>query len=159
MSYEADRALQVASEMERLGHTFYVSLASGSGDKEIAALALKCAKEEEFHITAFKRMRESLPDVHRGPKLSEEELFTASKELRDRIMPKADEVRNVALSRDLRKALDMAIGMEDEAVSYYTALATGKMGLNAAVLNLIVDEEKRHGNILRGHRQRLFPQG
>ena len=54
---------------------------------------------------------------------------------------------------------DMAIGMEDEAVSYYTYLAAGKMGFNAAVLNLIVDEEKRHVNLIRGHRQRLFPQG
>jgi hypothetical protein len=52
----------------------------------------------------------------------------------------------------------MAIGMEDEAVGYYTGLAAGKTGLNTAVLNLIADEEKRHGDLLRGHnRRRLFP--
>lgn len=158
MNYEADHALQVAIDMERLGQTFYESLASGCGDAGIAELAISLAKAEENHIATFKRMWNALPPVHRGPPLTEQERFAAAKELRVKIMPDASAVRDVALSADLRKALDMAIEMEVEAVAYYTGLVSGRAGLDSAVLMSIANEEKAHLNVLQLHRKRLFPQ-
>lgn len=159
MKYEADRALQVAIEMERLGQTFYESLASGCGDAGIAALATRLAKDEERHIAVFTRMWNALPPVHRGPPLTEQERFAAAGELRNKIMPDASAVREVALSPDLRKALDMAIEMEAAAVDYYTGLASGRAGLlDAAVLTGIANEEKAHLTMLQEQRERLFPQ-
>jgi rubrerythrin len=156
MKYEADRALQVAVEMERLGKTFYESLAAGCGNREIAALAATLAKSEESHVILFKRMREKLPPVHRGPMLTEKELFAASKELRDKIMPDASTVRAAVTSADPSKALDMAIAMEAHAVAYYTNLAAGVEGLDAEVLRNFVKEEKEHLETLRARRQRIF---
>ena len=156
MQYEADRTLQVAVELERLGKTFYESLAAGCGNKEIAALAVKLAKDEENHVALFKRMREMLPPLHQGPKLTEEELFAASKELRDKIMPDAATVRAAVTAADPTKALDMAIAMEAHAVSYYTNLALSVKGLDAEILRNFVKEEYEHLNTLRARRQRLF---
>jgi rubrerythrin len=157
MKHEADRALQVAVEMERLGKTFYESLAAGCGNREIAALAATLAKSEESHAALFKRMREKLPPLHQGPKLTDEELFTESKVLRDKIMPNADTVRAAVTAADPRKALDMAIAMEAHAVSYYTKLAVSVGGLDAEVLRNFVKEEYEHLNTLRAKRERLFP--
>jgi rubrerythrin len=158
VKYEADHALQVAIEMERLGQTFYESLASGCGDAGIATLATRLAKDEERHIAVFTSMWNALPPVHRGPMLTEQECFAAAKELRVKIMPDAGMVREVALSADLRKALDMAIGMEVAAVAYYTGLVSGRAGLDGAVLTGIANEEKKHLSMLQENRKRLFPQ-
>jgi rubrerythrin len=158
MKYAADRALQVAVEMERFGQTFYESLAVGCGNAEIAALAATLAKSEENHAALFKRMRESLPPVHRGPQLTEKEMFEAAKELRNKIMPDAGSVREVVQATDPRKALDMAIKMEANAVAYYSGLASGIAGLDAAVLTKFVNEEKGHLRTLQERYERLFPQ-
>jgi rubrerythrin len=53
MSYSADNALQVAIQMERLGQTFYQSLAAGCGNAEIAAIAAKLAGDEQKHLQTF----------------------------------------------------------------------------------------------------------
>ena len=158
MNYAADRALQVAIEMELLGKAFYESLAAGCGIPEIASLAAGLAKEEETHVKVFKRMLDALPLVHRGPKLSEEELFLASKELRGRIMPNADTVRKIVSSSRILKALDMAIVMENDAISYYTNLSLGIEGLDKTVLINFVNEEKGHLDMLQKRRDKLFSQ-
>jgi rubrerythrin len=157
MKYAADHALQVAAEMERLGQTFYESLSAGCGNAGIAALAARLAKDEKQHVAIFKRMRDALPPVHRGPTLTEEELFAAAGELRNTIMPGAQAVRKVVLAADLSKALDMAIKMEAGVVAYYSGLASGIAGLDAVALTKVTDEEKGHLSMLQKQRGRLFP--
>lgn len=50
MSYLADYALQVAIQMEKLGHNFYQSLSAGSGDVQITTIAAKLADDEIKHL-------------------------------------------------------------------------------------------------------------
>jgi rubrerythrin len=156
MKYAADHALQVAIEMERLGKTFYESLAAGCGHAGIEVLATTLAKDEGKHIEIFTRLRDALPPDQRGPKVPEKELFSAAKELSKKIIPSAGEVHDAVLLSSLHKALDMAIEMESDAVAYYSGLASGTAGLDAAVLTSIADEEKSHLRALVERRQRLF---
>jgi rubrerythrin len=149
MSHPADRALQIAVEMERLGQTFYESLAQGCADPAIAALASGLARAEKQHVAVFARMLEGLPQGLRGPKLTEQELFAAAKELRVNIMPGAAAVRDAVLEADLGKALDMAIDMESKAVDYYTGKSFGAEGIDSAALSRIAEEEKKHLRTLR----------
>lgn len=158
MNYTADRALQIAVEMERFGQTFYESLAVGCGNAEIATLAATLAKSEESHAAFFKRMRESLPPSHRGPQLTEKELFEAARELRNKIIPNASSVREAVLAITPLKALDMAIKMEANAVAYYYGLTLGVDGLDATVLTKFVNEEKGHLRTLQDCREQLFSQ-
>jgi rubrerythrin len=154
MTYLTDRALQIAVEMERLGQTFYESLAQGCGDAAIAALALDLARDEKRHVAVFTRMLEALPPELRGPKLTEQELFAAAKELRVDIMPGAATVRDTVLAADIDKALDMAIDMESKAVAYYTGKSFGAEGIDSAALSRIAEEEKKHLKVLRERRMR-----
>jgi rubrerythrin len=154
MNYPTDRALQIAVEMERLGQTFYESLAQGCGDAAIAALALGLARDEKLHVAVFAHMLEALPPGLRGPKLTEQELFAAAKELRVNIMPGAATVRNAVLGADIGKALDMAIDMESKAVDYYTGKSFGAEGIDSAALSKIAEEEKKHLSTLQERRLR-----
>jgi rubrerythrin len=148
MGYAADNALQVAIRMELLGRLFYESLAAGCGDAEIASLATALARDEHEHARVFERMRDALPATERGPELSEKELVAAARELRYRIMPRAQEVRDVVLSADIVRALDMAIEMETSAVEYYTELAAA-CDPDARALVRIAEEERTHLDMLR----------
>ncbi len=156
MTYPTDRALQIAVEMERLGQTFYESLAKGCANAAIAALASDLARAEKQHVVVFSRMIEGLPPVLRGPKLTEQELYAAAKELRVDIMPGSAVVRDAVLEADLGKVLEMAIDMESKAVGYYTGQSFGAEGVDSAALSRIADEEKKHLKVLRERRMRLF---
>lgn len=156
MKYAADHVLQVAIEMERLGRTFYESLAAGCGDIDIEELATALAKDEGKHIDTLTRMRDALPSDQRSPKVPEKELFSSAKELRNKIMPSPKQIREAVLPSDLCKALDMAMEMESEAVAYYSDLASGMAGPDAVVLMSVADEEKKHVRALEERRQRLL---
>jgi rubrerythrin len=154
MAHTADHALQIAVEMERLGQTFYKSLAEGCGDAAIAALALDLARAEKQHVVVFTRMIEALPPGLRGPKLTEQELLATAKELRVDIMPGAAAVRDAVLTADLGKVLDMAIDMESKAVDYYTGKSFSAEGVDSGALSRIANEEKKHLSVLRERRIR-----
>jgi len=152
MKQAADRALQVAMEMERLGVTFYESLAAGCGNTRIAALATELAKSERGHLATFKRMLSGLPAADRGPLLTEKELYEAAVELRTQIMPGTAAVRDAVLASDLGKVMQMAIKMETDGVQYYTDLvSTLTSQEDSAIVTRIVDEEKNHLDALRKH--------
>lgn len=154
MTHPTDRALQIAVEMERLGQTFYESLAQGCCDAAIAALASDLAKAEKQHVAIFGRMLEALPPGLRGPKLTEQELFDAVNELRADIMPAPVKVRDAVLESELTKALDLAIDMESKAVAYYTSQSFAAKGIDSAALSRIAEEEKKHLKVLRERRMR-----
>jgi rubrerythrin len=155
LKHSADYTLQVAIELERRGQTFYESLSLACGKSEIAAFASSIAKAEEEHIATFRRMRDALPKELCGPILTDEELLAATNELRIKIIPNAKTVREVVLASDLRKALDMAIEMEDQAVAFYSELASHIANLDAAVLRGVVNEEMEHLRMLREMRNLL----
>jgi len=158
MPYSADYALQVAIRLEQLGGTFYQSLAAGCGRAEIAAIAARLAGDEQRHLQAFERMRNLLPQDHRGPKLTEEQLDATAGKFYKLILPNAGRVRQVALSGDMPKILDMAMQMEIDSVAYYSSLPSVG-GIDAAVLKAIIQEEKNHLAALRDYRQRLGSAG
>ena len=143
MSHSADYALQVAIHMERLGITFYQSLAAGCGDARIAALAAKLAEDEKKHLWIFERMFHSLPIEQCGPKQTEDQIAATAGKFYKLILPTAAEVKEVALSGDVTKALKMAMQMESDAVAYYSSMNPA-VGSDSAVLKTIIQVEKNH---------------
>lgn len=144
MNYAADQVLQIGMELEQRGKVFYEALSEGCGDTSIAALARALAKDEVRHIETFRQMREALPPDRRGPPMSVKQLTAAVDDLRRRIIPSSADVCEVALPGDIGKALEMAIQMEATAVAYYSGLASGAAGSDAAVFAAMAEEEKNH---------------
>jgi rubrerythrin len=153
MSLSVDQALQVAVQMERLGHTFYESLAEACAQPKIASIASALAREELKHLETFEEMRRALPADQRGRTLTERELFSTAKQLRNTILPAMSEVRRVVLRGNVVEALDMAIKMEATAVAYYSELASRVTDKDAAVLKRIAGEERKHLSSLEDQRR------
>lgn len=158
MQYSADYALQVAMQMERLGRTFYESLAAGCGNVQIAAMAAGLAKAEIRHLQTFERMRNTLPAEQQNPRLTEEQITATAGKFYKLILPDAAEVRQVAIGGDMIKVLDMAIQMEIDSAAYYTNLISAG-GIDTAVLKAVIQEEKNHLVTLRQQRQNLGKTG
>jgi len=154
MSHSADYALQIAMRMERLGITFYESMAAGAGNAPIAAAATMLAEQEKHHLWTFEKMYHSLPLEQCGPKLTEDQITATAGKFYKLILPTADEVRQVALNGDTAKALKMAIQMESDSVAFYSAM-TPAVPSDVPVLKAIIEEEKKHLGVLRGYLDRL----
>jgi rubrerythrin len=154
MSHSADYAMQIAMQMERLGNTFYNSLAKGCGDAKITAFAAKLAEDEKNHLWKFEKMYHSLPIENCGPKLTEDQIAAPAGKFYKLILPGAGQVRQVALSGDIVKALAMAMQMEADAIAYYSSMTTASSE-DVTVLKAIINEEKGHLAMLRDWRERL----
>jgi rubrerythrin len=155
MNEAADRTLQVAEELERLGKKFFESFADVCKCSRIAALAASLANAEQKHISIFRQMREALPPDRQ---LTEKELGEATRELRGTTIPNSDTVRLALLASDFTTALEMAIAMKTWMADCYTDLAARLGGHYSAALGLLVEEEKEHVRILTEHRNRLVTQ-
>lgn len=156
MNYATDHTLQVAIEMERIGHIFYDALAEACAQGEIAALSRALARAEHTHQAIFVQMLHELPAEQRKPPMAESELFLAARQLRNIILPTPEKVRQVVLRGDVRETLNMAIKMEAEAVDYYSSIAASADDDTADLLSKIVAEEQAHLEALEECRER-FP--
>ncbi|MGA2916208.1 MAG: ferritin family protein [Sedimentisphaerales bacterium] len=154
MKNSSDYALQVAMLMEQRGLTFYQSLAEGSDNPEVSALAARLAAEELRHLQTFENMRNALPADQRGPKMTEEQITAAAGNFYKLILPTADKVREVAIGGDTAKILTMAIQMEMDAVAYYGNM-TADFRSDADVIKAVIEEEKKHLNLLRDYRKQV----
>jgi rubrerythrin len=154
MSYSADNALQIAMQMERLGLTFYNSLAARCSDTQIVALAVKLADDEKKHLWKFERMYHSIPLERCGPKLTEDQLAADAGKFYKLILPTADEVSSVATSGDMVKVLAMAMQLEADAIAYYLSMTPASKE-ETAIIRGIAEEEKKHLALLREQRNHL----
>jgi rubrerythrin len=154
MPHSADYALQIAMQLERLGQMFYHSLAQSCGDEKLAAFANSLAEEEKKHLWTFEKMYHSLPIESCAPKLTEGQIASTAGKFYKLILPGSAEVRQVALSGDIVKALAMAIQMEADSIDYYSSM-TPVLKEDIIVLKAIIAEEKKHLAKLRNWRQNL----
>jgi rubrerythrin len=153
-SYLADYALQVAVQMEQLGHTFYESLAAGAGNAQVSALAYKLATDEIRHLNTFEDMRNSLPADQRAPKMTEDQIAAAAAKFHKLILPSAQDVHQVAIGGDILKALEMAMKMESDSIAYYSSLIS-TVGKGVSVLKAVIKEENKHLDSIRVYRKQL----
>ena len=156
MKYEADHALQVAMQMEKLGKSFYETLASCCDNKKVAQLAASLATAEEQHLESFEQMRQNLPAAERGPRMTEEDQYRTAAEIRGQILPTVADIRKMAMGSDAVATIDIAIKMERDAVLYYTKMAATVGGSDLTVMNKIIDAERSHVEVLQKHRMGLL---
>ena len=139
---------QVAAEIEDTSRVFYENLAHAAHSEEISAVCRKLAAQEQSHQRLFLRMHENYGRNWPTRKMSAGELAAAETEVRHQIIPDPKQVRQVALRGTAADALDMAIGMEDSAVRFYSSLLPGTAGADADAIRMIIREEIEHKKTL-----------
>jgi rubrerythrin len=130
-------AWKLAKDMEKEGKAYYEKCADASKNKEIAAIFTFLAKEEAVHLATFEKMEKGMKV---GARPVSESTVKASK-LFGKMAAKsriADEKESAI------KAYKEALGLERQAVKYYSGMMKKCDSFQKAVLSVIVEEEKRH---------------
>lgn len=146
--FSGDEVFQIAVEVEESGRVFYESLASGAHSEEISAACRNLAAQELSHKRLFQRMHEAYGRKWPTRKMSEGELAAAEAEFRREMIPDPAEVRKVALHGTVAEALDMAIGMEENSIRFYSTLVPGTPKADAEAIQMIIREEVEHKKTL-----------
>lgn len=152
-------ALGVAVKMEQEGSKYYKKAAKAAKNPLGKKMFLSLAKDEERHEKLFKEMaREAGVDPSDAGEIKRLELHKRMEELFRAVAKKAKKAAK-ADDNDI-KAIDIALGMEEESYKYYTDAAKGiQDSAEGEILRRIADEENEHFKILNDTRLYLaYPQ-
>jgi rubrerythrin len=135
--------IQMAMEMERIGRSFYLALASACGNSQVAALCVRLAEEEQVHQSQFRELLGHFAGTCAGWRLTREQLEQAAELARSQVIPDPADVRKAALGGRVQDALAMAIQMERDAILFYDRLRSVVPGADSALV-AIIEQEKSH---------------
>lgn len=132
--------LEFAVGIERNGAKVYAFFSSQTEDERLKKVWEFLRMEEEAHAERFQRMLQELPGQE---DLSNDEYLAAvasGRVFTDSIIAKST---LHGVESDLQ-ALDFALHIEKESIFTYIAFKEALPALQAAALDAVVDEEKRH---------------
>lgn len=148
--FSADEVFQIALELEQTGQVFYEAVAIGCKDRLAAELFRRLAQQEAEHYNRFQKMRQSLAGAPEP--MTWEGLEFAQALINQRVIPDPRQARAAAAGATPRQALDLAIQMEKDSVLFYNEMVQ-VMRNDAAAIQVIIQEEKRHAQELMGLRR------
>ncbi|MCE5279588.1 MAG: ferritin family protein [Planctomycetaceae bacterium] len=148
-----DDVLQMAIMMEELGSDFYEALAGVTRDVSTQDLCKRLAGEETRHRATFLKMRSELAAQGKTVLISDEKIAQARRALKADVLPNGQTLREAIASGKVSALLDLAIGMEHDAVAFYTRLAANVQDKTA--IEAIIREEKIHARVLTEAKARL----
>ena len=133
---------EIAIGMEQIAEEFYRALAAGSGDPKVQRFCRRVTAEEGRHLALFRALQRSVsgPETTRRPPTRH--LSDLTRAAKASIQPDPAFVRKVAMGHDPKNALEMAVRMEENAISYYQGLLTAMPGSEAVLLRITTEEQK-----------------
>jgi rubrerythrin len=141
--------IQAAIVMEQTGMDFYQALAGASDDPKVRKLCAELALQEANHRRRFETLlRQNCPACRPDP----QGMTDLSVKAKEYIQPGPVAVKEVAIGGNLVDALNMAMQMEQQAISFYRQIA-GTLTELAQDIQPIIEEETRHLQVLRSLRQ------
>jgi rubrerythrin len=137
------QAIEVAMSIERLGATFYKTLAElFERDEEIASVFTKLGEDEEFHEHQFGALLVAVPPELAASEERETSLFLWSMSPADLFSDDSSLGGDTDQIKTRDDALERALGLEKETLSFYLALKEEIGGHE--ILDTIIDMEKKH---------------
>lgn len=142
--FSAREIAEAAVEKERRRREFYAGVSELSTNGEMKKLFQFLAKEEEKHVAAFARLRDSLPVGTHSEEYDADMQAYMDSVVDDRLYSDLDSkgfVEKVVNSKD---AIRMAIGFEKDAILYFTEFLPHLPESDREVVAGLIDEEKDH---------------
>ena len=145
-SYAGSEVLQMAVEIEKKGKTFYDSVVNAVKDNKTKEIFQFLADEEVRHEKVFRAMLEEVEtDSDRSP-YDDTEMTLYFRSLIDRkIFPSGEE--GEAMKKEIGEpqvAIKIAIGLEKDAILFFSELLRVTQDKEHPVINRIIDEERDH---------------
>lgn len=145
--FSAKEIAQKAMMIEDAGHRFYVKMASMVENSDVRKIFLILAKAEEEHKNTFENMKNSIPD-------NKEVSYSIDVGLL--MQAHMDKIENDVFENDnfskkvnnVEEAVNIALYIEKEAIRIYLKMLNVFMGQFKELLNGIIEEEKKHMQML-----------
>jgi len=137
------KAVQFAITVEQLGARSYRRLAKNlESSREVAALFVKLAEDEERHEAEFRAIMESVPDRDAARDYPEKYGYLRAMSISEFFSRRSGLTRDVEKIRIREDALYRAIELEKATLGYYLALQQLMDASDA--LNAIIRAEREH---------------
>jgi len=146
--FDLEDVFRMAAQMEESGREFYETVARNTPNVVVASLCRDLAQQEQAHHETFDRMRRAATGKPRPGGTTFGEMQVTQALLEDKAAPMQEEARAVARTGSLEEVLNLAIAMETKSVAFYNEIAAAVDAEDAETVAGIIDEEKRHEQLL-----------
>ncbi|MCC3144385.1 ferritin family protein [Halanaerobium sp. Z-7514] len=144
--FNALEVMEMAKDIEKKGKKFYLNHAKATDNLELKELFKKLAETQEEHYQKFLSLAKELKGKSdKANYLYDEEVsayFDYLVELS--IFPAYDSEKSKEALNDAKKALDLAIRAEKDAILFYRELCANNSGETIEAVEKLIKEKKRH---------------
>ena len=135
---------EAAVEKEKRRRAFYAKVCELSTDRRLKDLFQFLADEEDKHVAAFTRLRDSLPPETRAEEYDEEMDAYMDSVIDDRLYSKIDSAEFVENAISSRDVFQLAIGFEKDAIIYFREFLPFLTEADREIVAGLIEEEKGH---------------
>ena len=147
--FDLEDVFRMAAQLEESGQHFYETVARNTPNIVVAALCRDLAQQEQVHYQTFDALRRGATGKPQPAQTTFGQMQVTQALLEDKAAPMQEEARGVAESGSMDEVLDMAVAMEVQSVAFYKEIASAVGPEDAEAVEEIIEEEKRHEELLR----------
>ena len=144
--FNALEVMEMAKDIEKNGKKFYLIHAKATDNLELKELFHKLAEAQDDHYQKFVELTEELKgNSDKADYLYDEEVsayFDYLVELT--IFPAYDSEKSKEALNDAKKALDLAIRAEKDAILFYREMCANNSGETIEAVEKLIKEKKSH---------------
>lgn len=143
--YSITEVLQIGVEIEKNGRDFYEELVKFSDDEDSINIFTYLAEQESNHITAFKKMLDSVENYEQQEVYPEEYFSYLGKLASENVFTKDNEGKKAAQSvKTPIEAVDLGIKFEKDSISLFEAMKKVVPLENKSIINSLIAQEHGH---------------
>jgi rubrerythrin len=142
--FSAREIAESAVEKEKRRKAFYAKVCELSTDKKMKDLFQFLTDEEDKHVAAFTKLRDSLPAETRADEYDEDMDAYMDSMIDDRLYSKIDSAEFVKEAIDTKNVFQLAIGFEKDAILYFREFMPFLNDADKKIVDGLIEEEKGH---------------
>jgi rubrerythrin len=142
--FSAREIAEAAVEKEKRRKAFYAKVCELSTDKTMKDLFQFLTDEEDNHVAAFTKLRDSLPQETRAEEYDEDMEAYMDSMIDDRLYSQIDSAEFVKNAIDTKKVFQLAIGFEKDAILYFREFLPFLTDADKKIVDGLIEEEKGH---------------
>jgi rubrerythrin len=150
----------LAKEIEKSGQAYYQAIASSTASKDLKELFEHLAEQEARHYRYFDRLSREYPELEVDAQEWEQTSAYIKATSDSRFFIGEDKALSLAKTvTDPLKAIDIAIGFEKDTLLFFFELLNLTPAKAREAARTIVEEEKRHVQLLADRKKRFVAGG
>jgi rubrerythrin len=142
--FSAREIAEAAVEKEKRRKAFYAKVCELSTNPTMKDLFQFLTDEEDKHVAAFTKLRDSLPAETRADEYDEEMDAYMDSMIDDRLYSQIDSAEFVKNAIDTKNVFQLAIGFEKDAILYFREFLPFLTDADRQIVEGLIEEEKGH---------------